>query len=158
MQKGNSTGKLPAGENVNKFKHFYENLSSSELKTVSDHSKPECMNGKPGKPDEPDLKPDRLDSKTAKPHQTGSNISKTPPKPTLPPKPAVPRKPGNLGKNGEKSQDSSPPSVPPKPKSRGASTLSEESNTEQEIGQNRCEAEQNGFHNGKAVIISITIR
>ena len=96
MQKGNSTGKLPAGENVNKFKRFYENLSSSDLKTVSDDSKPECMNGKPGKPG---LKPDRLDSKTAKPVQTGSNISKIPPKPAPPPKPAVPRRPVNLVNN-----------------------------------------------------------
>lgn len=162
MQKGNSTGKLPVGENVNKFKNFYERLSSSDLKTFSEVSKPENMNGKPDlkpvKPDESDLK---LDNKTAKPDQTGSNNSKIPPKPVVPPKPT------NLAKNGEKShsngQDSNPaPDVPPKPiRNRGQSTLSnrsEECNDEhQENGQNGFEAEQNGFHNGIALILSYFI-
>ena len=166
MQKGNSTGKLPVGKNVNKFKNFYERLSSSNLKTFSEVSKPENMNGKPDlkpvKPDEPDLKLVKLDNKTAKPDQTGSNNSKIPPKPVVPPKPI------NLVKKGEKirsnSQDSNPPpEVPPKPsKSREGSALSnkteecnEECNGEQEHGRNGFEAEQNGFHNGIVVIIVI---
>ena len=162
MQKGNSTGKLPVGKNVNKFKNFYESLSSSDLKTFSEVSKPENMNGKPHlkpvKPDESDLKPVKLDNKTAKPDQTGSNNSKIPPKPVVPPKPI------NLVKKGEKirsnSQDSNPPpEVPPKPsKNREGSALSnksEECNGEQENGRNGFEAEQNGFHNGIVVIIVI---
>jgi hypothetical protein len=162
MQKATSAGKLTTGENVNKFKNFYESLSSSDLKTVAHVSKPENLDVKPA------LKPDKLDTKEVKPDQTSIQTPKTPPKPVPPPKPS-------FIKDGQKSRsnshESSLPDIGPKPKRvvSASSVKSEESqpengepeNGEPENGEPENGEpvdgepvnghEQNGYHNGMCI-------
>ncbi len=137
MQKGDSSGRLPTGENVNKFKHFYESLSSGDLKLVTQVFKPEDSDGKP---EEPDIK-------AKKQVETRNEISRSPPKPPVPPKPSFAKNGEKIRSNSQDSSSSSSPKIAPKPV-RGMSDKSEGSERENDDKQETEHNQENGYHNG----------
>ena len=166
MQKGSSTGKLP-GENVNKVKGFFENLSSSDLKPAPHVINPESTNDKP-------------DNDVTKSEQANNGVRKTPPKPPIPSKPIIAPKPAKFAANSDKyrskSCDATPPSIAPKP-TRSKSSVNCNLSEESELGNSQPEQhnglessheddnsqkvetgeEQNGYSNGILIVFS-TIR
>ena len=150
MQKGNSTGKLPAGKNVNKFKQFYDNLSSSDLKADANVVQTENADSslkpivKPAVPDKPVVRPDKLEVKAVKHNLTNNDTCKSPPKPIPPPKPSIAKV---NGKN-HSIEASTPPDIAPKPK-RGTSI---NTNSEESLDKQGSNEQHNGYHNGMHII------